>query len=66
MCCPGRSPRLDPLGPLDGEPDRLLLEEQPPAVEPRPLLDAMGLGERRVSGIAGRIGCSYLARAPPL
>ena len=47
---------LDPLGPLHGEPDRLLLEELPPAVELRPLLDAIGLGAHRVSEIAGRIG----------
>jgi AAA+ ATPase superfamily predicted ATPase len=47
---------LDPLGPLHAEPDRLLLEELPPAVELRPLLDAIGLGAHRVSEIAGRIG----------
>ena len=47
---------LDPLGPLHTEPDRLLLEELPPAVELRPVLDAIGSGAHRVSEIAGRIG----------
>lgn len=49
---------LDPIGPLFAEPDRLLLEENPPAVELRPLLDAIGGGAHRVSEIAGRIGRS--------
>ena len=47
---------LDPLGPLFAEPDRLLLEESPPAVELRPVLDAIGGGAHRVSEIAGRLG----------
>lgn len=47
---------LDPLGPLFGEPDRLLLEESPPAIELRPVLDAIGAGAHRVSEIAGRLG----------
>jgi len=47
---------LDPLGPLFAEPDRLLLEESPPAVEVRPVLDAIGAGAHRVSEIAGRLG----------
>lgn len=47
---------LDPLGPLHSEPDRLLLEELPPAVELRPVLDAIGSGAHRLSEIAGRIG----------
>src|SRR5262245_52467000 len=47
---------LDPLGPLFAEPDRLLLEESPPAVELRPVLDAIGAGAHRVSEIAGRLG----------
>ncbi len=47
---------LDPLGPLHREPDRLLIEELPPALETRPLLDAIGAGAHRVSEIAGRIG----------
>jgi AAA+ ATPase superfamily predicted ATPase len=47
---------LDPLGPLHTEPDRLLLEELPPAVELRPILDAIGLGAHRITEIAGRIG----------
>lgn len=47
---------LDPLGPLHSEPDRLLLEDLPPAAELRPLLDAIGMGAHRASEIAGRIG----------
>jgi uncharacterized protein len=56
---------LDPMGPLHSEPDRLLLEELPPAVELRPLLDAIGLGAHRVSEIAGRVGrpATSLARS---
>jgi hypothetical protein len=41
---------------LFAEPDRLLLEESPPAVELRPVLDAIGSGAHRVSEIAGRLG----------
>lgn len=47
---------LDPLGPLFAEPDRLLLEESPPAVELRPVLDAIGGGAHRLSEIARRLG----------
>ena len=47
---------LDPVGPLFAEPERLLLEESPPAVELRPVLDAIGSGAHRVSEIAGRLG----------
>ncbi len=47
---------LDPLGPLFAEPDRLLLEESPPAVELRPVLDAIGGGAHRLSEIASRLG----------
>jgi hypothetical protein len=47
---------LDPLGPLFAEPDRLLLEESPPAIELRPVLDAIGTGAHRLSEIAGRLG----------
>lgn len=47
---------LDPHGPLHDEPARLLLEETPPAVPLRPLLDAIGAGAHRVSEIAGRVG----------
>jgi uncharacterized protein len=57
---------LDPLGPLHGEPDRLLLEELPPAVELRPILDAIGLGAHRVSEIAGRIGRQATSLSRPL
>jgi AAA+ ATPase superfamily predicted ATPase len=57
---------LDPLGPLHREPDRLLLEELPPAVEARPILDAIGAGAHRVSEIAGRIGRPATSMARPL
>jgi len=47
---------LDPSGPLHDEPARLLLEELPPAIGLRPILDAIGSGAHKVSEIAGRIG----------
>ena len=47
---------LDPLGPLHREPDHILLEEVPSALEVRPVLDAIGAGAHRVSEIAGRMG----------
>ncbi|MEO9159861.1 MAG: ATP-binding protein [Kofleriaceae bacterium] len=47
---------LDHLGPLFSEPERLLLEETPSAIELRPLLDAIGGGAHRLSEIAGRLG----------
>ena len=47
---------LDPSGPLHGEPDRLLLEEIPPATALRPVLDTIGAGAHRISEIAGRLG----------
>ncbi len=57
---------LDPLGPLHREPDRLLLEEIPSALEARPLLDAIGAGVHRVSEIAGRLGRPATSMARPL
>lgn len=57
---------LDPLGPLHREPDRLLLEEVPSAMEVRPLLDAIGGGAHRVSEIAGRLGRPATSMARPL
>lgn len=57
---------LNPLGPLHEEPERLLLEELPPATALRPLLDAIGLGAHRVSEIAGRIGQPATALSRPL
>ena len=47
---------LGPLGVLHREPELLLLEELPPAVALRPVLDAIGLGAHRLSEIAGRVG----------
>lgn len=47
---------LDPRGPLHDEPSRLLLEELPPAIGLRPILDAIGSGAHKLSEIAGHIG----------
>jgi hypothetical protein len=57
---------LDPLGPLHREPDRLLLEELPPAVELRPVLDAIGGGAHKLTEIAGRIGRPATSLSRPL
>lgn len=57
---------LNPLGALHEEPDRLLLDELPPAVELRPLLDAIGSGAHRVSEIAGRLGRPATSMARPI
>ena len=57
---------LDPLGPLHREPDRLLIEEVPSALEVRPALDAIGAGAHRVSEIAGRLGRPATSMARPL
>jgi len=46
---------LDPMGPLNEESNRLLLEESPSAISLRPILDAIGLGANRLSEIAARI-----------
>ena len=57
---------LDPLGPLHREPDRLLIEELPPALETRPVLEAIGAGAHRVSEIAGRVGRPATSMSRPL
>jgi AAA+ ATPase superfamily predicted ATPase len=57
---------LDPLGPLFAEPERLLLEETPSALEVRPLLDAIGAGAHRLSEIAGRLGRPATSLSRPL
>jgi len=57
---------LDPAGPLHPEPDRLLLEEVPPATALRPLLDVTGAGAHRVSEIAGRLGWPASSLSRPL
>ena len=57
---------LNPMGPLHEEPERLLLEELPPAVALRPILDAIGLGSHRVSVIAARIGGPATSLSRPL
>jgi uncharacterized protein len=57
---------LDPLGPLHREPDHILLEEVPSALEVRPVLDAIGAGVHRVSEIAGRMGRPVTSLGRPL
>lgn len=57
---------LDPLGVLHDEPARLLLEEMPPALETRPLLDAIGAGAHRLSEIAARAGRPATSLSRPL
>lgn len=57
---------LDPLGPLHREPDRLLIEEVPSALEVRSVLDAIGAGAHRVSEIAGRLGRPATSMSRPL
>ena len=57
---------LDPAGPLHAEPDRLLMEEIPPATALRPLLDTIGAGAHRVSEIGGRLGRPASSLSKPL
>jgi len=57
---------LDPLSPLFREPERLLLEESPPAIVLRPLLDLIGAGVHRVSELAGRLGAPATSLSRPL
>jgi len=45
---------LDPMGALNDEPNRLLLEDG--SINLRPILDAIGLGAHRLSEIAAKIG----------
>lgn len=57
---------LDPLGALNEEPQRLLLEEMPSAIHLRPILDAIGLGANRLSEVASRIGEPITSLSRPL
>lgn len=57
---------LDPMGPLNDEPNRLLLEEIPPAITLKPILDAIGLGAHRLSEIAAKIGHPATALTRPM
>jgi len=57
---------LDPMGPLGDEPNRLLLEETPPAITLRPLLEAIGLGAHRLSEIAAKINQPATALSRPM
>lgn len=56
---------LDPYGPLHNEPDRLLLEEIPPAISLRPVLDSIGLGAYKPSEIAARSGMAATSLSKP-
>ncbi len=57
---------LDPIGALHDEPNRFLLEEMPPAISLRPILDAIGLGSHRLSDIATRVGHQMTSLGRPL
>ena len=57
---------LDPSGILHNEPDRLLMEETPPAISLRPVLDAIGMGAHRVSEIGGRLALPATSLGHPL
>ncbi len=57
---------LDPMGPLNEEPQRLLYEESPPAIHLKPILDAIGLGARRLSEVAARMGEPITALSRPI
>lgn len=57
---------LDPMGPLNEEPQRLLYEESPPAIHLRPILDAIGLGATRLSEVASRMGTSITTLGRPI
>lgn len=57
---------LDSMGPLNDEPNRLLLEETPSAISLRPVLDAIGLGSHRLSDIAAKLGQPATSLARPL
>jgi hypothetical protein len=57
---------LDPGGALHDEPARLLLDELPPALGLRPILDAIGGGAHKLTEIAARIGTPATSLARPL
>jgi uncharacterized protein len=57
---------LDPLGPLHEEPARLLQSEVPSAAALRPVLEAIGLGNHRISEIASRLGVPATSVARPI
>jgi AAA+ ATPase superfamily predicted ATPase len=57
---------LDPMGPLNDEPNRLLQEEIPSAISLRPILDAIGLGAHRLSEIAAKTGQPVTSLGRPI
>jgi uncharacterized protein len=57
---------LDPMSPLNEEPQRLLYEESPSAIHLKSILDAIGLGANRLSEVASRMGASATALGRPI
>ena len=57
---------LDPMGPLNEEPQRLLYGESPPAIHLKPILDAIGLGANRLSEVACRMGTAATTLGRPI
>jgi uncharacterized protein len=57
---------LNPLGPLNTEPDRLLMEETPSSQSLRPVLDVIGMGAHRLTEIAARLGLPATSLSKPL
>lgn len=57
---------LDPQGPLQEEPHRLLIEEIPSALTLRPILDAIGFGVNKLSEIAGRLAQPATSLSRPM
>lgn len=57
---------LDPMGPLNDEPNRLLQEEIPTSISLRPILDAIGLGAHRLSEVAARTGQPVTSLTRPI
>ena len=57
---------LDPLGVLHDEPERLLIEETPPAITLKPILETIGAGIHRLNEIAGRLNQPATALSRPL
>jgi hypothetical protein len=56
---------LDPLGPLHRDPDLLLLEEIPSALEVRPVLDAIGEGRIACPRSPDAWSAGHFAIPPP-
>lgn len=57
---------LDPQGPLQEEPHRLLIEETPSALALRPILDVIGFGAHKLSEIAARLNQPSTSLSRPI